>query len=91
VERIGASVLLSLLDGVVRIAVNASAPDNNGATVVLGGTAQGGNRIAEEVLNATIKIKPLLTANQGGEVAVLLQRDLSFADVYRLRPAAPAR
>jgi type IV secretion system protein VirB10 len=91
VERIGASVLLSLLDGVVRIAVNASAPDNNGATVVLGGVAQGGNRIAEEVLNATIKIKPLLTANQGGEVAVLLQRDLSFADVYRLRPAAPLR
>jgi type IV secretion system protein VirB10 len=91
VERIGASVLLSLLDGVVRIAVNASAPDNNGATVVLGGTAQGGNRIAEEVLNATIKIKPLLTANQGGEVAVLLQRDLSFADVYRLRPAAQPR
>jgi type IV secretion system protein VirB10 len=91
VERIGASVLLSLLDGVVRIAVNSSSPDSNGATVVLGSTAQGGNRIAEEVLNATIKIKPLLTANQGGEVAVLLQRDLSFADVYRLRPAAQPR
>jgi type IV secretion system protein VirB10 len=91
VERIGASVLLSLLDGVVRIAVNSSSPDNNGATVVLGSTAQGGNRIAEEVLNATIKIKPLLTANQGDEVAVLLQRDLSFADVYRLQPAAPPR
>jgi type IV secretion system protein VirB10 len=91
VERIGASVLLSLLDGVVRIAVNSSSPDNNGATVVLGSAAQGGNRIAEEVLNATIKIKPLLTANQGDEVAVLLQRDLSFADVYRLRPAAQPR
>jgi type IV secretion system protein VirB10 len=91
VERIGASVLLSLLDGVVRIAVNSSSPDNNGATVVLGSTAQGGNRIAEEVLNATIKIKPLLTTNQGDEVAVLLQRDLSFADVYRLRPAVPPR
>jgi type IV secretion system protein VirB10 len=91
VERIGASVLLSLLDGVVRIAVNSSSPDSNGATVVLGSTAQGGNRIAEEVLNATIKIKPLLTANQGGEVAVLLQRNLSFADVYRLRPAAQPR
>jgi type IV secretion system protein VirB10 len=90
-ERIGASVLLSLLDGVVRIAVNSSSPDNNGAAVVLGGAAQGGNRIAEEVLNATIKIKPLLTANQGDEVAVLLQRDLSFADVYRLRPAAQPR
>lgn len=91
VERIGASVLLSLLDGVVRIAVNSSSPDHDGATVVLGGAAQGGNRIAEEVLNATIKIKPLLTANQGDEVAVLLQRDLSFADVYRLRPAALPR
>lgn len=91
VERIGASVLLSLLDGVVRVAVNASSPDSSGATVVLGSTAQGGNRIAEEVLNATIKIKPLLTANQGDEVAVLLQRDLSFVGVYRLRPAALPR
>jgi type IV secretion system protein VirB10 len=91
VERIGASVLLSLLDGVVRVAVNASSPDSSGATVVLGSTAQGSNRIAEEVLNATIKIKPLLTANQGDEVAVLLQRDLSFAGVYRLRPAALPR
>jgi type IV secretion system protein VirB10 len=91
VERIGASVLLSFLDGVVRIAVNSSEGDRNGNTVVLGGMAQGGNRIAEEVLNATIKIKPLLTALQGDEVGVLLQHDLSFADVYRLRPAALPR
>ena len=84
-ERIGASVLLSLIQDAVQFATtpaNASGSTN----VVLPNTSSQGSKLAETVLNATINIPPLLYQNQGGVVGVYVARDLSFSSVYELRP-----
>ena len=84
-ERIGASVLLSLIQDAVQYATtpaNASGSTN----VVLPNTSSQGSKLAETVLNATINIPPLLYQNQGGVVGVYVARDLSFSSVYELRP-----
>ena len=84
-ERIGASVLLSLIQDAVQYATtpaNASGSTN----VVLPNTTSSGSKLAEKVLDATINIPPLLSQNQGGVVGVYVSRDLTFSNVYELRP-----
>jgi type IV secretion system protein VirB10 len=89
-ERIGASILLSLIDGAVQVVVNESRPDNSGNTVVLGGVAQDSNKLAEEVLKSTINIPPTLLRNHGTEVGVAVRDYVDFRSVYALR-ATPVR
>jgi type IV secretion system protein VirB10 len=84
-ERIGASILLSLIDGAVQVVVNESRPDNSGNTVVLGGVAQDSNKLAEEVLKSTINIPPTLLRNHGTEVGVAVRDYVDFRSVYALR------
>ena len=82
-ERIGASLLVSLIDDSLRIA---SQGGNNSSTVVLSSTTSQSSKLAEEVLKATINIPPLLYANQGGVVGVYVAKDLDFSHVYKLQP-----
>lgn len=90
-ERIGASLLLSLIDDAVKIAIaNQTEGGGNGTVVFGGGTVQQGSKLAEAVLASTINIPPLLYRNQGTEVGVWVRSDLDFSRVYALR-AAPAR
>jgi type IV secretion system protein VirB10 len=88
-ERIGASLLLSLIDDAVKIVIADKQSDatGGGTNVVLGGTAQTGSRLAEKVLDATINIPPRITATQGGTVGVYVRQDIRFDNVYALRPA----
>ena len=83
-ERIGAALLLSLIDDAVRIQV---AESQAGATTVYGGTMKESTRIAERVLESTINIPPLIVRNQGATVGVYVARDVDFSSVYALRPA----
>jgi type IV secretion system protein VirB10 len=86
-ERLGAALLLSLIDDAVKIVI-ADKQEAGSGTVVFGtGTAQTGSRLAEQVLAATINIPPLLTANQGDTVGVYVRHDVDFRSVYALRPA----
>lgn len=86
-ERVGAAMLLSLIGDTVRIAVdNTTHQDSGSNSVVFSGTASQGNKMAEQVLNSTINIPPLLYANQGAMVAVYVARDLDFSGVYKLQP-----
>ncbi|WP_232539971.1 TrbI/VirB10 family protein [Azohydromonas aeria] len=85
-ERLGAALLLSLIDDAVKVVI-ADKQDGGGATVVLGGTADTSSKLAEQVLSATINIPPLLTANQGDTVGVYVRHDVDFRSVYALRPA----
>jgi type IV secretion system protein VirB10 len=82
-ERIGAALLLSLIDDAIRIHLNESGHNPN-ATIVLPGTAATTSRLAEKVLDSTINIPPLVTVHQGSVVAVYVSRDLDFSGVYRL-------
>lgn len=86
-ERLGAALLLSLIDDAVKVVIADKQDSGGGATVVLGGTAQTGSKLAEQVLAATINIPPLLTANQGDTVGVYVRHDVDFRSVYALRPS----
>jgi type IV secretion system protein VirB10 len=85
VERIGAALLLSLIDDAIKLQVNeASSQSGGNATVVLPNTAATTSRLAEKVLENTIHIPPIITAHQGSVVGVYVSRDLDFSGVYRL-------
>lgn len=81
-ERIGAALLLSMVDDAIKLA--SERQDSNGNTVYLPSTTSQGSKLAEEVLKTTINIPPLLYQNQGGLVGVYVARDLDFSNVYRL-------
>lgn len=87
-ERIGAALLVSLINDAVRVA----STDNSGdvssgtSTVLLPSTTDTSTKLAERVLSATINIPPLIYQNQGEVVGVYVVRDLDFSSVYALVP-----
>ena len=83
VERIGAALLLSLIDDAIKLQISENT-SNGSSTVVLPNTAATASRLAEKVLDSTINIPPLITAHQGSVVGVYVSRDLDFSGVYRL-------
>lgn len=86
-ERLGAAVMLSLVNDALKYAVQSQTTSGNGNTVLLPNTTDQGSKLAEKVLETTINIPPLLYQNQGGVVGVYVSRDLDFSTVYELRPA----
>ncbi|KQV46977.1 type IV secretion system protein VirB10 [Pelomonas sp. Root1217] len=88
-ERIGAAMLLSLIDDSVKLVVQAQASSGHsdqGDTIVLPSTTANTSKLAEKVLDSTINIPPLVYRNQGGIVAIYVARDVDFSSVYDLRP-----
>lgn len=88
-ERIGAAMLLSLIDDAVKIAVSDASATNGlsgSSTVLLPSTTAASSKLAEKVLEATINIPPLLYQNQGSVVGVYVARDVDFSKVYALEP-----
>ena len=90
-ERLGAALLLSLIDDSVKLVLqnHANQPDNNGQanTIVLPSTTANSSKLAEKVLDSTINIPPLIYQNQGGIVGIYVARDVDFSSVYALRPS----
>ncbi len=87
-ERIGAAVLLSLVeDAITYVTAKAANADNNGAQgiAVLQSTTQTGRGLAERILDSTINIKPTIYKNQGDRATIFVSRDLDFGSVYALR------
>jgi type IV secretion system protein VirB10 len=89
-ERIGAAMLLSLIDDSVKLVIQnqASRSDNesNADTIVLPSTTANTSKLAEKVLESTINIPPLIYQNQGGIVGIYVARDVDFSSVYELHP-----
>ena len=89
-ERIGAAMLLSLIDDSVKLVIQHQASSNNDSgsanTVVLPSTTANTNKLAEKVLDSTINIPPLIYQNQGGIVGIYVARDVDFSSVYELKP-----
>lgn len=85
IERIGAALLISLVDDAMKIAARPQGGEN-GDTVYLPSTTEQGSKLAEKVLETTVNIPPLLYQNQGSVVGVYVARDLDFSRVYRLVP-----
>jgi len=87
-ERIGAAMLLSLIDDSVKLVIQNQAVTSGANTILLPSTTAGASRLAEKVLDSTINIPPLVVRNQGGIVGIHVARDVDFASVYELRPTA---
>ncbi|MBK1613046.1 type IV secretion system protein VirB10 [Rubrivivax gelatinosus] len=85
-ERIGAAMLLSLIDDSVQLVIQNQTGDRNADTVVLPSTTAGTSKLAEKVLDSTIGIPPLIYQNQGGIVGIYVARDVDFTSVYELQP-----
>jgi type IV secretion system protein VirB10 len=87
-ERIGAAMLLSLIDDSVKLVIQNQANETQGNTVVLPSTTANTSKLAEKVLDSTINIPPLIYQNQGGIVGIYVARDVDFSSVYELKPVA---
>jgi type IV secretion system protein VirB10 len=86
-ERIGAAMLLSLIDDSVKLVIQNQASDTQADTIVLPSTTANTSKLAEKVLDSTINIPPLIYQNQGGIVGIYVARDVDFSSVYELKPA----
>lgn len=89
-ERIGAALLLSLIDDSVKLVIANQASERGSDTVVLQSTTDNTSKLAEKVLDSTIHIAPLIYRNQGGIVGIVVARDIDFSPVYALRPTPAA-
>lgn len=89
--RIGAALLLSLIDDAVKLQIaHEQAGGNAGGTVLLQGSGSETSTLAGKVLDSTVNIAPTIVKNPGEIVAVNVARDVDFSTVYELH-AAPAR
>jgi type IV secretion system protein VirB10 len=90
-ERIGAALLLSLIDDSVKLVIQAQSDTQGSAsTIVLPSTTANASKLAEKVLDSTINIPPLIYQNQGGIVGIYVARDVDFSGVYELQPTVLA-
>jgi type IV secretion system protein VirB10 len=85
-ERIGAAMLLSLIDDSVKLVIQNQTQDQQADTIVLPSTTDNTSKLAEKVLDSTINIPRLLYQNQGGIVGIYVARDVDFSSVYELQP-----
>jgi type IV secretion system protein VirB10 len=85
-ERIGAAMLLSLIDDSVKLVIQNQASDRQADTIVLPSTTANTSKLAEKVLDSTINIPPLIYQIQGGIVGIYVARDVDFSSVYELKP-----
>jgi type IV secretion system protein VirB10 len=86
-DRIGAALLLSLIDDAVKITVSNQTGQAPGDTTVLSSTTGTGSDLAEKVLDSTIHIPPLIYQDQGAIVGIYVARDVDFSSVYELVPS----
>jgi len=90
VERIGAAMLVSLINDAVQIVIQNEANQGNNSgqsnTILLPSTTANSSKLAEKVLESTINIPPLIYQNQGGIVGIYVARDVDFSSVYELKP-----
>lgn len=88
-ERIGAAVLLSLVEDAIGYqTAKAAGGDGGGAAqgiALFQNTTQTGRGLAERILDSTINIKPTIYKNQGDRATIFVSRDLDFGSVYALR------
>lgn len=88
-ERIGAAVLLSLVEDAVGYQT-ARASTSNGHSgpqdiAVFENSTRTGRTLAERILDSTINIKPTVFKQQGDRATIFVNKDLDFRSVYALR------
>lgn len=85
-ERFGAAILMSFVQGYVSsIQSNTSGGNSGGTTNIYGNASTGGEKIIEKMLEGTVNIPPTMIKNQGDHIQILVARDLDFSSVYGLQ------
>ena len=87
-QRIGAAVLLSLIDDAIQIQTakeGAQSAGAMGSSQPYQSTTTTSKSIAEKVLDSTINIAPTLRKNRGERIMVLVRKDLWFDSIYKLK------
>ena len=85
-ERFGAAILVSVIDGAVQGAVQSGS--NGGAVIYNPGSSRD---VLTEILKSTINIAPTIIKRNGDRIQILVARDLDFRSVYELRSVATRR
>lgn len=97
-DRVGAALLVSLVQDALSYGIEReryrSRESGSGGNVyynnqpgwAYGTTERTSERVVEEILSATLQIRPTLYKNQGDRAAIYVARDLDFSPVYELQP-----
>jgi type IV secretion system protein VirB10 len=80
-KRFGNAILLSILDDVITATLSKNAHITNN----IQNSQQQGRNIAEQMLNNSININPIMYLNQGENVSIIAASDLDFSDVYKFK------
>jgi type IV secretion system protein VirB10 len=91
-DRIGAAVLLSLVDDALAYTVadaqnkqSSNSQGSQGTSVYIPNNSIGSTRrLSEKILDSTINIAPTLNKNRGDRIMIFVNRDLWFDSTYRL-------
>ncbi|MGJ7523699.1 type IV secretion system protein VirB10 [Variovorax sp. LT1P1] len=91
IDRIGAAVLLSLVDDALAYGIadaqnkNSSSQNSQGTNVYIPTNSIGSTRkLSEKILDSTINIAPTLYKNRGDRIMIFVNRDLWFDSTYQL-------
>lgn len=77
IERFGAAILLSMIDGAVKAGVNAA--NNRDAQTVVTSSGSALNSSAEIALESAINIAPTIHVDQGTPINIFVTSDLDFS------------
>lgn len=87
-QRIGAALLLSLIEDAGKIAVAEAGRNGGNTAIVLGDSSNKTADLSEKVLDTTINIPPTIYKLHGDVAGVYVAKDVDFSSVYELRTAA---
>ena len=87
-QRFGSAILLSVIQGGLQAGSALAANSGSGGSsnsLFLNSFSNSGTALSNSALEASINIPPTLEKNQGDNVAIFVNRDLDFFDIYSLR------
>jgi type IV secretion system protein VirB10 len=87
-QRFGSAILLSVIQGGLQAGSALAANSGSGGSsnsLFLNSFSNNGTALSNSALEASINIPPTLEKNQGDNVAIFVNRDLDFSDIYSLR------
>jgi type IV secretion system protein VirB10 len=82
-DRFGAALLISVVDGAIQTAVAAESRNSNGTTVQL--DPESGRDVLTEVLRSTVGVPPTVVKRNGDRIQIVVARDVDFSSVYVLQ------
>jgi type IV secretion system protein VirB10 len=82
--RLGGAIVLSLIDDFARALSGGNSVRGDDNQVTFDNTSDAAQEAAAKVIEATIDIKPTLTALPGQKISIITVRMLDFSEVYEL-------